>query len=44
MIESRTPATPIVLDYLNSLMGMFRSGGLSVDLTHHAMHALSVRM
>jgi AcrR family transcriptional regulator len=44
VIESRTVATPVVLDYLESLMGMFRSGGLSVDLTHHAMHALGPRM
>lgn len=44
VIESRTHAPPIVLDYMNSLVGMFRAGGLSVDLTHHAMHALGSRM
>src|SRR5215207_8466343 len=44
VIESRTQATPVVLDYMNSLIGMFRTGGFSVDLTHHAMHALSIRM
>ena len=43
-IESRTHATPVVLDYMNSLIGMFRAGGLSADLTHHVMHALGSRM
>ena len=44
-IESRTSApTPAVLTYLNSMIGMFRVGGLSVDLTHHVMHALGSRV
>jgi len=44
VIKSRTHATPIVLDYLNSLIGTFRAGGLSADLTHQVMHALGSRM
>ncbi|MEZ2388384.1 TetR/AcrR family transcriptional regulator C-terminal domain-containing protein [bacterium RCC_150] len=44
VIESRTQAPPIVLDYMNSLIGMFLAGGLSADLTHHVMHALGSRM
>lgn len=44
VIESRTHASPVVLDYMNSLIGMFRAGGFSVDLTHHVMHALGSRM
>jgi AcrR family transcriptional regulator len=44
VIESRTHAPPIVLEYMNSLVGMFLAGGISVDLTHHAMHALGSRM
>jgi AcrR family transcriptional regulator len=44
VVESRTQATPIVLDYMESLIGMFRAGGFSVDLTHHVMHALGTRM
>ncbi|NUW45374.1 TetR/AcrR family transcriptional regulator [Nonomuraea rhodomycinica] len=44
VIESRTSPTPGVLDYLNSIIGMFRAGGLSPDLTHHAMHALGSRV
>lgn len=43
-IESRTLASPIVLHYMDALMGILRSGGLSFDLVHHAMHALSTRM
>ena len=36
--------TPAVLAYLDSMIGMFRAGGFSVDLTHHVMHALGSRM
>jgi Tetracyclin repressor-like, C-terminal domain len=44
VIESRTSASPAVLDYMNSLIGIFRTGGFSPDLTHHVMHALGTRM
>ncbi|MCM0676714.1 TetR/AcrR family transcriptional regulator C-terminal domain-containing protein [Micromonospora phytophila] len=44
VIESRPQPTPVVLDYMNSIVGMFRSGGFSVDLTHHVMHVLGSRM
>jgi AcrR family transcriptional regulator len=44
VIESRTNASPVILDYMNSLIGLFRAGGFSVDLTHHVMHALGSRM
>ncbi|MGZ5384779.1 MAG: TetR/AcrR family transcriptional regulator C-terminal domain-containing protein [Acidimicrobiia bacterium] len=44
VIESRANASPVILDYMNSLIGMFRAGGFSVDLTHHVMHALGSRM
>ena len=43
-IESRTNRTPTVLRYMDSLAGAFRAGGISVDLTHHAMHALGNRI
>ena len=43
-IESRTNKTPDVLDYMDSFTGMFLAGGLSVDLTHHVMHAIGGRM
>jgi AcrR family transcriptional regulator len=44
VIETRTHASLTVLDYMNSLTGIFRKGGFSVDLTHHVMHALGSRM
>ncbi|WP_431928322.1 TetR/AcrR family transcriptional regulator [Micromonospora wenchangensis] len=43
-IESRSAATPAVLDYLDSMIGALRAGGLSADLTHHVMHALGSRI
>ena len=43
-IETRQSSSPIVLAYMDTLMGTMRSGGLSTDLVHHAMHALSSRM
>src|SRR6195952_3398306 len=43
-IAYRATPTPVVLAYLDSLIGMFRTGGFSVDLTHHVMHALGSRM
>jgi len=43
-IESRTSRTPTVLRYMDSLAGAFRAGGISVDLTHHVMHALGNRI
>ncbi|MFE6845440.1 TetR/AcrR family transcriptional regulator C-terminal domain-containing protein [Streptomyces sp. NPDC057686] len=44
VIRSRTGPTPAVLAYMDSVIGMFRAGGFSVDLTHHVMHALGSRM
>ena len=44
VFKSRTHATPAVLDYLDSLIGTFRAGGFSADLTHQMMHALGSRM
>jgi AcrR family transcriptional regulator len=44
VIESRTTPTPAVLAYLNSMIGLFREGGLSVGLTHHVMHAMGSRI
>ncbi|MFF3431545.1 TetR/AcrR family transcriptional regulator C-terminal domain-containing protein [Streptomyces sp. NPDC002602] len=44
VIESRTGPTPAVLEYLDSMIGTFRDGGFSVDLTHHAMHAMGSRL
>jgi AcrR family transcriptional regulator len=44
VIASRTSPTPAVLGYTDSVIGMFRAGGFSVELTHHVMHALGRRM
>ena len=44
VIESRNSASPVVLDYMDSLIGIFLNAGFSLDLTHHAMHALGSRM
>jgi AcrR family transcriptional regulator len=44
LIASRPVPTPVELAYLESVIGMFRTGGFSVDLTHHVMHALGSRM
>jgi AcrR family transcriptional regulator len=44
VLESRTNPTPVVLEYMDSMIGMFRAGGFSVDLTHHVMHAVGSRI
>jgi AcrR family transcriptional regulator len=44
VIQSRSGPTPVVLAYMDSVIGIFRTGGFSVDLTHHVMHALGSRM
>jgi AcrR family transcriptional regulator len=44
VIESRTEPTPTVLEYMDSMIGMFRAGGFSIDLTHHAMHVMGSRL
>lgn len=43
-IESRTLASPVVLAYMDDLMRTMFDGGLSADLVHNSMHALSTRM
>jgi len=43
-MDSKTTPTPIVLAYMDSTIGMFLAGGLSVDLVHHVMHALGSRI
>ncbi|SDU77805.1 TetR/AcrR family transcriptional regulator [Jiangella alkaliphila] len=48
VIEERTRArpdpTPAVMAYMDSMIGIFRAGGLSIDLTHHAMHVMGSRL
>ncbi|MFC4502372.1 MULTISPECIES: TetR/AcrR family transcriptional regulator C-terminal domain-containing protein [Streptomyces] len=48
VIESRMKArvtpTPAVMEYLDSMIGIFRAGGFSIDLVHHAMHVMGSRL
>lgn len=48
VIESRTKAratpTPAVMAYLDSMIGIFRAGGFSIHLVHHAMHVMGSRL
>jgi AcrR family transcriptional regulator len=43
VLESRTAIRPTIMRYYDSLVGLFRAGGFSNDLTHHALHALGSR-
>ena len=43
VIETRTTMTPTMMRYFDTLLGILREGGFSVDLGHHAMHALGSR-
>ena len=44
VIESRTNPTPDLLEYMDSMIELFRAGGFSIDLTHHVMHAIGSRL
>ncbi len=44
VIVSRQNMTPAMLAYMNSMAEIFRTGGFSVDLTHHAFHVLGSRV
>ncbi len=44
VIETRKTMSMPMMRYMDSVGGIFRSGGLSVDLMHHAMHALGSRV
>jgi AcrR family transcriptional regulator len=48
VIESRMKAratpTPAVMEYLDSMIGILRAGGFSIDLVHHAMHVMGSRL
>jgi AcrR family transcriptional regulator len=43
-IESRGEPTPMVIGYLDSMMGILLSGGFSIDLMHHALHVMGSRI
>ncbi|MDJ0959397.1 MAG: TetR/AcrR family transcriptional regulator C-terminal domain-containing protein [Acidimicrobiia bacterium] len=44
VLESRPVMTPTMMRYMDSIIGFFREGGVSIDLTHHAMHAIGSRL
>jgi AcrR family transcriptional regulator len=44
VIESRPEPTPTVIAYMDTMLGLFRAGGFSIDLTHHAAHAMGSRL
>ena len=44
VMESRTTPTPVVLAYMDSMIGLLRAGGFSLELTHYALHAMGSRM
>ncbi len=44
IIETRTAPSPATLHYMDDVVGMLRTGGFSLDLTHHALHVLGSRI
>ena len=44
VIQSRTNPSPAMLRYLESVIGILREGGFSIDLAHHAMHVMGSRV
>jgi len=44
VMESKKNPTPVVLAYMDSMIGLFRGGGFSVNLTHHVMHTIGSRV
>lgn len=43
-IKDRTQPTPATLRHIDTLLGILRDGGLSLALTHHALHVLGSRI
>ena len=44
VLESRTDSSPTVMRYYEGVASTLRTGGISVDLTHHALHLLGSRV
>ena len=44
VIETRTAPGPAILRQYDTVMGIMRGGGLSLELTHHALHMLGSRL
>ena len=43
-MKARANPTLVVMEYLDSMIGIFRAGGFSIDLIHHAMHVMGSRL
>jgi len=43
LMVSRSTMTPAFVQYYDALVGLFLDAGYSIDLTHHALHALGSR-
>ncbi|MGA5880072.1 TetR/AcrR family transcriptional regulator [Streptomyces cellulosae] len=43
-MKERPAPTPAVMAYLDGMIGVFRAGGFSLDLVHHAMHVMGSRL
>ena len=44
IIETRVAPGPAGLRYFDTIMGILREGGFSLDLTHHAIHLIGSRL
>lgn len=44
VLETRTFVSPVLMRYFNALLGIFRQGGFSYDMAHHALHVMGSRM
>jgi AcrR family transcriptional regulator len=44
VFETRTDLPPVLVGYYDEMLGLMREGGFSLDLAHHAMHAIGSRM
>ncbi|MBN4047405.1 TetR/AcrR family transcriptional regulator C-terminal domain-containing protein [Acidimicrobiaceae bacterium AH-315-P05] len=44
LLESRNGMSPTILRYFDSIIGMLTDGGFSIELIHHAMHAIGSHM
>ena len=44
VIETRIGMSPTMLRYMDSVIGILREGGFSIDLAHHALHVMGSRV
>ena len=44
VLETRNEPTPAVIGYIDEMIGLFLAGGFSIELTHHALHAMGSRI